>query len=104
MAENEKNMSEEPVVKGNEALSEEAKRLKREESGRMQDRGGCLWALLGLLFPYVGVILWFVWRKGNPRTAEAVGKGSLISILFFAIFILIFFGIFFLNTYLKTVM
>ncbi|MDR1835982.1 MAG: hypothetical protein LBQ96_09310 [Fusobacteriaceae bacterium] len=95
--------NEEPEILGDEALSPEAIRLKRAENGQKPDNGGCLWALLGLLFPYVGVILWLLWRKENPKTAESVGKGALISILFVSIFVLIFFGIFFTNVGLKSI-
>jgi hypothetical protein len=66
------------------------------------DNGGCLWALLGVFFPYVGVVLWFLWKKESPKTAESIGKGSLISALFILIFVIIFMGISFLSKFLKS--
>ncbi|MDR3259402.1 MAG: hypothetical protein LBT51_07320 [Fusobacteriaceae bacterium] len=68
-----------------------------------KDNGGCLWALLGIFFPYVGVVLWFLWKKESPKTAESIGKGSLITILFLSIFVIIFLGLLFLNNFIKSI-
>ena len=39
------------------------------------------WGFLGFIIPIVGIILFFVWKKSNPRKSKASGIGALISIV-----------------------
>ena len=66
------------------------------------DKGGCLWSIIGILFPYVGVVLYFLFRRSKPNTAEAVGKGTLISVLFVGIIVLIIVGIALITSYIRS--
>ena len=35
-------------------------------------------AVIGFLFPMVGLILWAVWKKSNPKRSKSTIKGTLI--------------------------
>ena len=43
------------------------------------------WAVLGFIFPIVGLILYLVWGTTRPADANAAGKGALISVIIGAI-------------------
>ena len=45
------------------------------------DNGGFGWGMLGCCIPIVGLILYLVWKDTKPKTASAVGKGALISVI-----------------------
>ena len=47
----------------------------------INDDGGLGWAVLGYFIPLVGLILYIAWNKEKPKTAKAVGKGALISVI-----------------------
>ncbi len=36
------------------------------------------WSILGFFIPLVGLILYLVWYKSEPKKANAAGKGALI--------------------------
>lgn len=46
-----------------------------------KDKGGFGWGLLGCCLPFIGIILFFVWRKKKPRTAKAIIIGVAIGLL-----------------------
>jgi len=46
-----------------------------------QDNGSIGWGLLGFFFPFIGFILYFIWKETKPLNAKAAGKGSLIGVL-----------------------
>jgi DNA-directed RNA polymerase subunit RPC12/RpoP len=46
-----------------------------------QDNGSIGWGLLGFFFPFIGLILYFIWKETKPLNAKAAGKGSLIGVL-----------------------
>ncbi|MCL2042667.1 MAG: hypothetical protein FWG89_00860 [Treponema sp.] len=54
-------------------------------------------AILGFLFPIVGLILFLVWNNSSPKKAKSCGKGALtgfiIQIVFSVIYMIAFFGI-----------
>lgn len=39
------------------------------------------WALIGFLFPIIGLILYLVWRDDRPLRARSVGKGALMCVV-----------------------
>ncbi len=39
------------------------------------------WAVLGFLFPLIGLILYLVWKEELPLRAKSIGKGALISVI-----------------------
>ncbi len=43
-----------------------------------QKKGSAWWIILGLFFPLIGLILFLIWRKKNPKSAKFVGIGALI--------------------------
>ncbi len=49
---------------------------------------GAIWGILGFLFPFVGLILYFAMRNDDPRSARAAGKGTLIGAIFYAAIII----------------
>lgn len=52
-----------------------------DNTTRKNDTGGFGWGLLGCLIPVVGLVLWLVWKDEKPRTAKAVIKGTILSIV-----------------------
>ncbi len=47
------------------------------------------WAILGFLFPLVGLILFLVWSSNRPKSAKMAGMGALISVIFGIVFTII---------------
>lgn len=45
-----------------------------------KDTGSELWTVLGLFLPIIGLALYFVWKKDQPRNAKNALKGALIGI------------------------
>ena len=45
------------------------------------DVGGFGWGLLGFCIPFVGFILWLVWKDEKPNKAHSVCTGAWISIV-----------------------
>ena len=43
--------------------------------------GNVGWAILGFLFPIVGLILYLVWKNSAPKNAKMAGIGALIAVL-----------------------
>lgn len=39
------------------------------------------YALLGFLFPIIGLILYLVWKDEYPLRAKSAGKGALVSVI-----------------------
>lgn len=37
------------------------------------------WAVLGLFFPIIGLVLFLIWHKSEPQRADYILKGSLVS-------------------------
>ena len=54
--------------------------VAQENKPAVVDNGGFLWGLLGCCIPFVGLILYLVWKNERPRTARAVGIGALVSV------------------------
>ena len=44
------------------------------------DTGSFGWAVLGFFIPFVGLILWLVWKDSKPVSAEQAGRGALVSV------------------------
>lgn len=55
------------------------------------DNGGFGWGLLGCCIPIVGLILYLVWKDTKPKTASAVGKGALVSVIIGVIYYVLLF-------------
>lgn len=53
------------------------------------DSGSLGWAILAFILPPLGLILWILWVKERPKSAEMLLIGSIISILAFASFTLV---------------
>lgn len=62
-----------------------------DQPAAVKDSGGFGWGVLGFFFPIVGLILYLVWKNEKPRTAKAVGKGALISVIICVVFYIIYF-------------
>jgi uncharacterized protein YqgC (DUF456 family) len=45
------------------------------------DSGSLLWAVLGFFLPFIGLILYLLWKNDQPRNAQAAGKGALIGFI-----------------------
>lgn len=43
-----------------------------------EKKGNVGWAVLGGFLPFVGLILWLVWKDTKPEDAKMAGKGALI--------------------------
>lgn len=56
------------------------------QSSGSQDTGSFGWAVLGFLFPVVGLILWLVWKNDQPKNAHMAGMGALVSVILVALF------------------
>ena len=54
----------------------EQKNFKNES-----DSSGAGWAVLGFLFPLIGLILYLVWKEELPLRAKSIGKGALVSVI-----------------------
>lgn len=54
----------------------EQKNFKNES-----DSSSAGWAVLGFLFPLIGLILYLVWKEELPLRAKSIGKGALISVI-----------------------
>jgi uncharacterized membrane protein YvbJ len=44
------------------------------------DKGGIGWAILGFIFPVIGLIMFLIWRKTKPNRAKSAGMGALVSV------------------------
>ena len=58
-------------------ISRQSKAASTTES----DTGSLMWAFLGFFFPFIGLILYFVWKTEQPKNAQSAGKGALISVI-----------------------
>ena len=47
------------------------------------------WAFLGFLIPLVGLILFLVWKDTLPLRSKSCGKGALVGVILYVIFIII---------------
>ena len=54
-----------------------------------EDSGNFGWALLGFLFPLVGLILFLVWHDNKPKSAKKAGIGALVGTIVYIIFMVI---------------
>ncbi len=45
------------------------------------DNYAVAWGILSFFVPFVGLILWIVWRETDYKNAKAAGLGALISII-----------------------
>lgn len=54
------------------------------------DNGGFGWGLLGFCVPLAGLILYLVWKQERPKTSKSAGIGALISLIFCAVFYVIY--------------
>lgn len=57
------------------------------------DRSSIGWGILGFLMPFLGLILYIVWRDDMPLRGKSIGVGALIctliSVVLWTIFIII---------------
>jgi drug/metabolite transporter (DMT)-like permease len=53
----------------------------KKSSSTSVDTGSAGWSLLGFFFPLIGLILFLLWRKDQPRNSSAAGKGALVSVI-----------------------
>ncbi|GHU99920.1 hypothetical protein FACS1894211_06210 [Clostridia bacterium] len=54
-----------------------------------RDGGSFGYALLGFLWPLIGLILFCVWKDDLPLRAKSCGKGALLSVILTAVFIVL---------------
>lgn len=50
-------------------------------SAAAEEGGTVGWAILGFLFPIIGLILFIVWKDSKPKSSSAAGKGALIGFI-----------------------
>lgn len=55
-----------------------------------EDASSVGYAILGFFFPIVGLILYLVWKDSFPLRAKSAGKGALISVICYAVFLVIY--------------
>ncbi len=60
------------------------------------DQGGFLWGLLGCCVPLVGLILYLIWKDTKPKSANAAGKGALISVIVSVVVVVVYFVLLFI--------
>ena len=48
------------------------------QTNQTNDSGHLLWGVFGFILPFPGLMLYLLWRKTKPLTANMVGKGSAI--------------------------
>ncbi|MFW5889260.1 MAG: zinc ribbon domain-containing protein [Bacillota bacterium] len=85
-----------PVEEDQDVCLTCGKKLKKTEvdfSSSTKDTGDFGWGLLGFCIPIVGLILYLVWKDGQPNNAKAAGTGALISVIFSVIMYIIMFVI-----------
>lgn len=49
-----------------------------------EENSSFFWGCIGFAFPLLGLILYFVWNKDNPKNAKGAGIGALLGFLFYA--------------------
>ena len=54
------------------------------------DRSSFGWGLLGFFIPLAGLILYLVWRTEYPLRAKSVGKGALVSVILYAVLVVLY--------------
>ena len=62
---------------------------RSESSPAPSDEGGFLWGLLGCCIPIAGLILFLVWKDTLPLRSKSCGKGALVGVILYVIFIII---------------
>ncbi len=55
----------------------------------VNDSGSAGWGVLGFFFPLVGLILFLIWKSDRPKSARSAGIGALISVILYAVLIVI---------------
>lgn len=48
------------------------------------------WGFLGFFFPVSGLVLYLCWKSEKPKASKVVGIGSLIGVIVYFIFLLLF--------------
>lgn len=56
-------------------------------------------ALLGFLFPLIGIILWLIWRNETPLKANSCAKGAIISIILGVVLFVLAIGALFVSVF-----
>ena len=56
----------------------------------MKNKGDPGWAVLGVFFPIVGLILWFVWKDNKPKDAYMAIEGALVGAIVYIFAIIVF--------------
>ena len=54
---------------------------KPAATNNVNDKGGCLWMILGYLLGFISLILFFVWRGERPLRAKSMLIGFLVQII-----------------------
>lgn len=57
---------------------------------RPDDTPNAGWAVLGFLFPLVGLILYLVWKDTMPLRARSCGKGAIIGVVLYVVFLILY--------------
>ncbi len=63
----------------------------RTGRGGNGDKRSAGYAVLGFIFPIVGLILYLVWKEDYPLRAKSAGKGALISVILSAVLVVLYF-------------
>ena len=54
---------------------------QQNAAAAVEEGGTTGWAILGFLFPIIGLILFIVWKDSKPKSSSAAGKGALIGFI-----------------------
>ncbi len=54
---------------------------KRDNSVKEDDSSSLGFAILSFFFPFIGLILWLVWRDDRPLRAHSCAKGALLGFI-----------------------
>ena len=73
-------------------INKNNKTAKVNKTAKINKTNHSLWILLGLLFPYVGIILYFIWKKNKKEISSKLLTSSIIGFCVYSLALLIIFG------------
>lgn len=55
----------------------------------VEDKGGFLWGLIGFFIPFVGLILFLVWKDQMPKRSKSCGIGALVGVIAYIVLVIV---------------
>ncbi len=56
---------------------------------QVNQKGNFLYAIIGFLFPLIGIILYFVFKDTKPGDAKMAKNGAIVSIVIYVVFVVL---------------